>query len=212
MKIDHLFTKLSHLIALEGVNSREEVAGFIVGELIGDYDGTYEGLQEKCPIIGRIADLASDLEWSNGSSGELDAMWQEMCDLIRNKQLIESQPEYAGTAAANEPSIITNVSKQLEEQLENMVLDKYALLPGLTTWHAHDTVGPDDIVHYFSRNDTHYALVWNDFPNTTFIHEENLPPVLTKNGKDEWLYIETGDLAGYYSLYQDSRLAKRGTG
>lgn len=94
-------------------------------------------------------------------------------------------------------------TSRIEKQLESIVLDKYDLLPGDTVWHAHDRVGPDDMVHYFSRNNERYALVWNDFPNTTFIHEEQLPLVHIKAGNDEWLHIKTGDLAGYYSLYQD---------
>lgn len=32
--------------------------------------------------VARIADLASDLEWSNGSPEELDAMWGELKRLV----------------------------------------------------------------------------------------------------------------------------------
>lgn len=93
---------------------------------------------------------------------------------------------------------------EIEKQLEEEVLSEYNLPAGLTSWSSHDNVGPDNTVHYFSRNGEQYALVWNDFPNTTFIHEEELPPVFTKNGTDEWLHIKTGSLVGYYSLYVDS--------
>lgn len=57
---------------------REVLAGYIVGELLGDYDNIYEKLQEGNPKIERIANLASDLEWSNGSEEELSTMWQEL--------------------------------------------------------------------------------------------------------------------------------------
>lgn len=80
--IDLLKNKLTELISLEGEKSREEIAGYIVGELIGDARGRYENLEEEHPNITRIADLASDLEWSNGSSNELESMWQELKDLI----------------------------------------------------------------------------------------------------------------------------------
>lgn len=91
----------------------------------------------------------------------------------------------------------------LEGELERGVLVKYILPDGLTVWHAHDKVGPDDIVHYFSRSNQKYALVWSDHPNVTFIHEENMKPVPVKGGKNEWLHIEEGELMGYYSLYED---------
>ncbi len=81
--IHQLAKKLSELIALEGENTREEIAGYIVGELVGDYDGTYKELQEKYPDLERIADLASDLEWSNGSTEQLQEMWKELKRLVQ---------------------------------------------------------------------------------------------------------------------------------
>ena len=81
---DALQAKLSSFIALDGEKSREEIAGYIVGELIGNPDGRYDGLESQYPDIARIADLASDLEWSNGSSEDLDAMWQELTQLVTN--------------------------------------------------------------------------------------------------------------------------------
>lgn len=59
------------------------LAGYVVGELLGDYDNIYEKLREDNPKVERIADLASDLEWSNGSEEELDAMWQELKTLTQ---------------------------------------------------------------------------------------------------------------------------------
>lgn len=82
--LQQLLNKLSQLITLENERTREEIAGFIVGELIGDYEEKYKDLYEKHPELQRIADLASDLEWSNGNPSELETMWQEMCSLIRN--------------------------------------------------------------------------------------------------------------------------------
>lgn len=76
--------KLLQYIKLEDQNTREEIASFIVGELIGDYDKKYTHQLSNNLSLQRIADLASDLEWSNGSPEELDAMWQEMCSLIKN--------------------------------------------------------------------------------------------------------------------------------
>ncbi|MGB4761997.1 MAG: hypothetical protein WBP12_01405 [Candidatus Saccharimonas sp.] len=98
---------------------------------------------------------------------------------------------------------MSEYTPELERLLEDEVLAKYDLPDGSTSWYAHDTVGPDDVVHYFSRNGQKYALVWNDFPNATFIHDEGLPPVHVRTGDNERLHIENGDLAGHYSLYQD---------
>ena len=80
--MDQLSKKLLHSIELEGEKSHEEIAGFIVGELIGDYEDSYRGLLEKDPSVRHIADIASDLEWSNGSRDQLDRMWSEMRSLI----------------------------------------------------------------------------------------------------------------------------------
>lgn len=91
----------------------------------------------------------------------------------------------------------------LERELEAEVLTRYDLPAGTTVWHSHDKVGPDDMVHYFSRGTQKYALAWSDHPNATFIHEENLPSVLVRGGKDEWLHVKEGSLKGYYSLYED---------
>ena len=86
MRLNILINKLSQLIELEGEKTREQIASFIVGELIGDYDGKYQGLEEKYPDIRRIAELASDLEWSNGTYSQLEKMWSEMCRLIRDSK------------------------------------------------------------------------------------------------------------------------------
>lgn len=67
----------------ERTASREVLAGYIVGELLGDYDNIYEKLREDNPKVERIADLTSDLEWSNGSEEELSAMWQELKVLVQ---------------------------------------------------------------------------------------------------------------------------------
>ena len=77
-----LIEKLNEFLSLEGVNTREEIAGFIVGELIGDPDGKYKDLEDANPEIAQIGNLASDLEWSNGSAEELERMWQEMKQAI----------------------------------------------------------------------------------------------------------------------------------
>ena len=78
-----LFNALSRLITTENTRTREQIASSIVDEHIGDYENKYQGLQEKFSSVKRIADLASDLEWSNGSEEQLEKMWQEMCDLIK---------------------------------------------------------------------------------------------------------------------------------
>lgn len=92
-----------------------------------------------------------------------------------------------------------------ERLLEQDVLAKYDLPHGLTVWRSHDTIGLDDEAHYFTHGVDRYVLVWSDHPNETFIHEEKLPPVFTHEGADEWLHIESGEVAGYYSLYRDSK-------
>lgn len=68
---------------------------------------------------------------------------------------------------------------------------------------SHDAVGPDDMVHYFSRGDQKYALVWSYFPNATFIHAEGLTPVPVFGQNNEWLHASEGELAGYFSLPED---------
>ncbi|MGB4761996.1 MAG: hypothetical protein WBP12_01400 [Candidatus Saccharimonas sp.] len=78
----HLAKKLQDFLELEGNKSREEIAAYIVGELVGDYDGLYTELLKNDVDVVRIADLASDLEWSNGSTDELVAMWEELERLI----------------------------------------------------------------------------------------------------------------------------------
>lgn len=74
---------MDRILQEEQNTSREILAGYIVGELLGDYDNIYEKLREDNPKVERIADLASDLEWSNGSEEELDAMWQELKVLVQ---------------------------------------------------------------------------------------------------------------------------------
>ena len=84
MNISQLSHKLLHLISLENKNTHEEIAGFIVGELIGDYENKYETLLEDNPSVRKIADIASDLEWSNGSQEQLDKMWLDLKNLINS--------------------------------------------------------------------------------------------------------------------------------
>lgn len=73
-----LVTFLSEILREEQGKSREVLAGYIVGELIGDSDNVYHQLLNDDQSVARIADLASDLEWSNGSEEQLNAMWQEL--------------------------------------------------------------------------------------------------------------------------------------
>lgn len=84
MNTGQLSHKLLHLISLENKNTHEEIAGFIVGELIGDYENKYETLLEDNPSVRQIADIASDLEWSNGSQEQLDKMWLDLKGLINS--------------------------------------------------------------------------------------------------------------------------------
>jgi len=77
-----LAKRLREFVALEGQKTREEIAGYIVGELICDYDRRYEDLERDRVDVERIGDLASDLEWSNGSPDDLESMWQELKSLI----------------------------------------------------------------------------------------------------------------------------------
>lgn len=81
--LQKLLIFLDEILQEEQSTSREVLAGYIVGELIGDYDNIYEKLLEDNPKVERIADLASDLEWSNGSEEELQAMWQELKTLAQ---------------------------------------------------------------------------------------------------------------------------------
>ena len=76
--LQKLLIFIDEILQEEHSTSREVLAGYVVGELIGDYDNIYEKLLEDNPKVERIADLASDLEWSNGSEEELCAMWQEL--------------------------------------------------------------------------------------------------------------------------------------
>ena len=77
-----LATKLSSFTAMKHEKTHEEVAAYIVGELIGDATGKYEGIADQNTTVARIADLASDLEWSNGSEQELELAWNELVKLI----------------------------------------------------------------------------------------------------------------------------------
>ena len=53
-----------------------------MGELVCDYDDIYEELIENNFKVQQISDLASDLEWSNGSEVQLEYMWRELKNLI----------------------------------------------------------------------------------------------------------------------------------
>lgn len=77
-----LVSKLNEFMSLEGEKSKEQIAAYIVGELIGDYDDIYTDIKESNPSVARIAELSSDLEWSNGSRKELEEMWLELKSLI----------------------------------------------------------------------------------------------------------------------------------
>lgn len=77
---------LNEILQEEHHLSRETLASYIVGELIGDHDDIYKELLEDSPQVKRMADLASDLEWSNGSEQELDGMWLEIKALTRSLQ------------------------------------------------------------------------------------------------------------------------------
>ena len=81
--LQKLLIFIDEILQEEQSTSREVLAGYVVGELLGDYDNIYEKLREDNPKVERIADLASDLEWSNGSEEELDAMWQELKTLTQ---------------------------------------------------------------------------------------------------------------------------------
>lgn len=81
--LQKLLIFIDEILQEEQSTSREVLAGYVVGELIGDYDNIYEKLLEDNPKVERIADLASDLEWSNGSEEELHAMWQELKTLTQ---------------------------------------------------------------------------------------------------------------------------------
>ena len=81
--LQKLLIFIDEILQEEQSTSREVLAGYVVGELLGDYDNIYEKLLEDNPKVERIADLASDLEWSNGSEEELDAMWQELKTLTQ---------------------------------------------------------------------------------------------------------------------------------
>lgn len=88
--LDVLSSKLTKFLSLEGIKTREEIAAYVVGELIGDINEAYVGLENTNPDVARIADLSSDLEWSNGSPEELDAMWGELKSTILN---LRNKPE-----------------------------------------------------------------------------------------------------------------------
>ena len=77
-----LAAKLSSFIAMQNEKSHEEIASYIVGELIGDSAGKYQGFEDQNVTVARIADLASDLEWSNGSDQELELAWNELVAAI----------------------------------------------------------------------------------------------------------------------------------
>ncbi len=81
--LQKLLIFIDEILQEDQSTSREVLAGYVVGELLGDYDNIYEKLREDNPKVERIADLASDLEWSNGSEEELDAMWQELKTLTQ---------------------------------------------------------------------------------------------------------------------------------
>ena len=81
--LQKLLIFIDEILQEEQSTSREVLAGYVVGELIGDYDNIYEKLLEDNPKVERIADLASDLEWSNGSEEELHAMWQGLKTLTQ---------------------------------------------------------------------------------------------------------------------------------
>lgn len=80
---NYLVNKLQQFISLTDSQTHEEIAAYIVGELIGDSTGRYRDLKED-PVIARISDLASDLEWSNGSPEQLDEMWAELEQKIKS--------------------------------------------------------------------------------------------------------------------------------
>ena len=70
------------ILPAEKTESRETLAAYIVGELVCDYDDIYEELIENNFKVQQISDLASDLEWSNGSEVQLEYMWRELKNLI----------------------------------------------------------------------------------------------------------------------------------
>lgn len=70
------------ILPAEKTKSRETLAAYIVGELVGDYDDIYEELIENNFKVQQISDLASDLEWSNGSEVQLEYMWRKLKNLI----------------------------------------------------------------------------------------------------------------------------------
>lgn len=86
-ELNYLVGKISDFIALKD-NTHEEIAAYIVGELVGDYEGRYKGLEERYPDVARIADLASDLEWSNGTAEDLDLMWEELVKHVQHLKML----------------------------------------------------------------------------------------------------------------------------
>lgn len=80
--IEKLSTFLRQTTSQENEKPIETLAGYIVGELIGDDRNEYISLLEENTDVMRISDLASDLEWSNGSPVELARMWDELKMLV----------------------------------------------------------------------------------------------------------------------------------
>jgi flagellar biosynthesis/type III secretory pathway chaperone len=80
--LNHLLRKLEKILALEKSESRETLSAYIVGELICDYDDRYKKLIKQNIHVAKIADLAADLEWSNGNEKQLSEMWNELKRLV----------------------------------------------------------------------------------------------------------------------------------
>lgn len=82
-----LVSFLENTIAQEGQKTIDVLSGYIAGELLGDYEGKYSNLYENNPIVQRIGEIASDLEISNGSDTQLNAMWNDIKQLTGELKL-----------------------------------------------------------------------------------------------------------------------------
>ncbi len=90
-QIDYLVNQLNEIVSSEKNEPIEKLSGYIVGELMGDSENKYAGLYENNIKVQRVGDLAGNIEWSNGTTEELNEMWREIKQLIRELENREQQ-------------------------------------------------------------------------------------------------------------------------
>jgi hypothetical protein len=78
-------------------------------------------------------------------------------------------------------------------------------------WFSHGKIGPDTWAHYFRSHGIEYALVYEDFPDGSYLSDGLTHEIVLMNSGDKCLELKFNDkmhvegITGWYTLFKDKR-------